>query len=130
MTEVFDIFMDETRNFKESVRKDILGMLSLYEASFLLLEGETILEETRDFTSKHLQEFVKNNKEENYLSILVGHALEVPLHWRVPRVEARWFTDLCRNNKKYVDPTFLELAILDFNIVQSTHQQELKDLYR
>ncbi|XP_024026151.1 myrcene synthase, chloroplastic [Morus notabilis] len=128
--EVFDIFMDETRNFKESLRNDILGMLSLYEASFLLLEGETILEETRDFTSKNLQEYVKNNKEENYLSILVGHALEVPLHWRVPRVEARWFIDLCRNNKKYMDPTSLELAILDFNIVQSTHQQELKDLYR
>lgn len=130
LTEIFDVFKDETRKFKESLSNDIKGVLSLYEASFLLIPGETILEEARDFTSKHLKDFVNNNKEDNYLSTLVGHALEVPVHWRVPRVEARWFIDLCRNKHIDLNPTFLELAILDFNIVQSTHQQELKELYR
>lgn len=130
MTEIFDVFKDETRKFKESLSNDIQGILSLYEASFLLIPGETILEEARNFTSKHLKDFVSNNKEENYLSTLVGHALEVPVQWRVPRVEARWFIDLCRNKHIDLNPIFLELAILDFNIVQSTHQQELKELYR
>ena len=130
LTEIFDVFKDETRKFKESPSNDIQGILSLYEASFLLIPGETILEEARDFTSKHLKDFFNNNKEENYLYTLVGHALEVPVHWRVPRVEARWFIDLCRNKRTDLNPTFLELAILDFNIVQSTHQQELKELYR
>lgn len=128
--EIFDVFKDETRKFKESLSNDIKGILSLYEASFLLIPGETILEEARDFTLKHLKDFVNNNKEENYLYTLVGHALEVPVHWRVPRVEARWFIDLCRNKRTDLNPTFLELAILDFNIVQSTHLQELKELYK
>ena len=136
VVEVFNIFKDnETNNFMESISSDIVGLLSLYEASFLMIKGEKILEQAREFSSKNLQQFVKvkANKEETNgnLSILVGHALEVPLHWRVPRLEARWFIDLCREQKRDdIDPTFLELAILDFNLVQSKHLEELKELYR
>ena len=107
-----------------------MGMLALYEASFHLVKGETILEEARDFTTENLQNFIKNNKDRNYLSEIVSHALEVPLHWRAPRLEARWFIDLCRTMRNDKDTTLLDLAMLDFNSVQSIHQEELKDLSR
>ena len=95
MAEIFNVFNDDSGKFKESIGNDVKGLLSLYESSFLLMHGENILDEAREFTSKHLQEFAKQNEDESYLSKLVGHALKVPLHWRVPRLEARWFIDLC-----------------------------------
>ena len=103
-------------------------MLSLYEASFYLFKGETILEEARDFTTKHLEEYMRNNKDQSVdddLVILVEHALELPLHWRMLRLEARWFIDVY-GRKHDMNPIFLELAKLDFNRVQSIYQEDLK----
>ena len=48
---MFDKFKDERGDdFQTGLSGDIKGMLSLYEASFLLKENETILEEAKDFT--------------------------------------------------------------------------------
>ena len=104
-------------------------MLYLYEASYLSTSGESILDEARDFTTKHLQEYLKNNTDDNNLAILVSHALELPLHWRMLRLEARWFIDVYEktNNKS---TSLLEFAKLDFNMVQAIHQEDLKDMSR
>ena len=77
-------------NFDQCKAVNVEGMLSLYEASFYSFEDETILDEARDFTSKFLKEYVSKNRGD-YLSLLSSHALELPLHWRVPRWEAQWF---------------------------------------
>nr|QNV48477.1 linalool synthase [Ficus carica] len=127
--EVFNAFKDEAGRFKACICDDAMGMLSLYEASFHLVHGETILEEAREFSTKNLREFISQNKDENHLSKLIVHALEIPLHWRAPRLEARWFIDLCKRSHD-VDSTLLDLAKLDFNLVQSIHQEELKELSR
>jgi (-)-alpha-terpineol synthase len=124
ITELFRSFKDELGNFKAHLCEDIKGMLYLYEASYLLVEGENILEHARDFTTKHLEEFAKRNKDQ-YLSILVSHALELPLHWRMPRMEVRWFIDIYERSE-IMNPILLELAKLDFNMVQATHQEDLK----
>nr|QHU78622.1 linalool synthase [Albizia julibrissin] len=123
-SEVLTCFQDEIGNFDF---RDIKGMLSLYEASFLSMEGETILDEARDFCSIYLKKFVKENKDsDEILSVMISHALELPLHWRIPRLEAPWFIDLYHRSN-HVSPALLkELARLDFNIVQATHQQDLK----
>uniref|UniRef100_A0A2N9GH73 Terpene synthase N-terminal domain-containing protein n=1 Tax=Fagus sylvatica TaxID=28930 RepID=A0A2N9GH73_FAGSY len=126
--EVFNHFKDERGNFKACLCEDMKGMLSLYEASFLSIEGENILEETRDFSTKHLEENVKQNKDQN-LSTIVSHSLELPLHWRMPRLESRWFIDVYRRGEG-MNPILLELAELDFNMVQATHQEDLKQVSR
>ena len=74
---------------------------------------ENILEEAREFSKKHLQEFINQNKDQN-LSIIVSHALELPLHWRISRVEARWFIDVYRSRED-MNPILLELAKLDLD---------------
>lgn len=105
-------------------------MLSLYEASFHSIEGEGLLEEARDFTTKFLEENVKSNEDQNgMLSFLVNHALELPLHWRMPRLESRWFIAVYEKRQE-MNPSLLELAKLDFNIVQATHQEDLKHVSR
>ncbi|KAJ7950507.1 Myrcene synthase, chloroplastic [Quillaja saponaria] len=116
-TEVFNSFHNENNNIKE--------MLSLYEASYLSIEGETILDEAKDFTRKYLKEFVLNINEDDYMSLLVRHALEIPLHWRMHRLEAWWFIDIYERFPN-ANPFLLDLAKLDFNIIQATHQEDLK----
>ncbi|XP_075653682.1 terpene synthase 10-like [Castanea sativa] len=125
--EVFGSFMDELGEFKAYLYEDTKGMLYLYEASYLSIEGENVLEHARDFTTKHLEEFVKRNKDQ-YLSRVVSHALELPLDWRMPRLEARWwFIDIYERSDD-MNPTLLELAKLDFNMVQATYQDDLRHI--
>ena len=123
---IFSSFKDELGNFKSHICEDTKGMVYLYEASYLLVEGENVLEHARDFTTKHLGEFIKRNKDQ-HLSILVSHSLKIPLHWRMPRLEARWFIDIYARSEG-MNPTLLELAKLDFNMVQATHQEDLRDV--
>ncbi|KAG7981062.1 hypothetical protein I3843_05G212900 [Carya illinoinensis] len=123
--EIFSSLMNEKGNFKEYLCDDIEGMLALYEASFLLIEGESIMEEAREFATKHLKEYVNKTNDQN-LCARVNHALELPLHWRMPRLEARWFIDVYKSRED-MNSILLELAELDFNMVQAVHQEDLKE---
>ncbi|XP_058207561.1 terpene synthase 10-like isoform X1 [Rhododendron vialii] len=127
--DVFENFMDETGHFKASLCEDIRGMLYLYEASFLSFSGESIMEEAKDFATKNLEQYLKRKDIDQVLASLVSHALELPLHWRLPRLEARWFIDMCERRPN-MNPTLLQLAKLDFNMVQATHQEDLKHASR
>ncbi|KAH1091898.1 hypothetical protein J1N35_019155 [Gossypium stocksii] len=122
--EVFSGFMDEMGNFKSSLCEDCKGLLNLYEASYLSMEDESILETARHFAAKQLQQYLKQKKLDEYVRMLVEHALELPLHWRVSRLEARWFIDVYEKREKR-NPILLELAKLDFNIVQAVYQDDL-----
>ena len=128
ITEVFNSFTDQRGSFKACLCEDTKSMLSLYEASFLSIENENILEEAREFSTKHLEEYVMQNKDTN-LSALVSHSLELPLHRRMLRLEQRWFIDIYRSRED-MNPILLELAELDFNMVQAVYQEELKQLSR
>ncbi|MBA0729978.1 hypothetical protein Golax_022470 [Gossypium laxum] len=90
--------MDDVGNIKSSLNQDFKGLLNLYE---------------------------KENNDHQYLSMLVDHALELPLHWRMPRLEARWFIAEYEKSKDK-NPIILDLAILDYNKVQSIHQEDLR----
>ncbi|KAL6987008.1 lysase [Sarracenia purpurea var. burkii] len=129
--EVFKNLKDETLNFKACNFEDIKGLLQLYEASYLSFEGESILEEARDFSTKILKHSLKIKKDidDEDLVVLVRHALELPLHWRMPRLEARWFIDVYKRRPD-MNHTILQLAQLDFNMVQAIHQEDLKHMSR
>ncbi|KAK0579886.1 hypothetical protein LWI29_033110 [Acer saccharum] len=125
--EVFNSFIDgKMGNFKVCFCEDTKAMLSLHEASYYGLEGESIMEEAWQFTTKHLKNLESTYMDSN-LAMEVKHALELPLHWRALRIEARWFIDIYERRKD-MNEILLEFAKLDFNIVQGIYQQELKDL--
>nr|1N1B_A Chain A, (+)-bornyl diphosphate synthase [Salvia officinalis]1N1B_B Chain B, (+)-bornyl diphosphate synthase [Salvia officinalis]1N1Z_A Chain A, (+)-bornyl diphosphate synthase [Salvia officinalis]1N1Z_B Chain B, (+)-bornyl diphosphate synthase [Salvia officinalis]1N20_A Chain A, (+)-bornyl diphosphate synthase [Salvia officinalis]1N20_B Chain B, (+)-bornyl diphosphate synthase [Salvia officinalis]1N21_A Chain A, (+)-bornyl diphosphate synthase [Salvia officinalis]1N22_A Chain A, (+)-born len=130
--DVFNCFKNEKGiDFKASLAQDTKGMLQLYEASFLLRKGEDTLELAREFATKCLQKKLDeggNEIDENLL-LWIRHSLDLPLHWRIQSVEARWFIDAYARRPD-MNPLIFELAKLNFNIIQATHQQELKDLSR
>jgi hypothetical protein len=116
--------------FKDSIRTDVAGLLSLYEASYLGVPGEDhVLEEAKNFSSKHLKSLMLETIKDEVLAKQVKQSLEVPRHWKMPRIEARDFIDIySSDNTRNLD--LLELAKLDYNLVQSQHQRELKELAR
>ncbi|OMO99925.1 hypothetical protein COLO4_13037 [Corchorus olitorius] len=63
------------------------------------------------------------------LSEQVSHALELPLHRRALRMEARWYIE-AYSKKTSANLQLLELAKLDFNMVQSKLQEDLQDMSR
>ncbi|XP_010267843.1 PREDICTED: alpha-terpineol synthase, chloroplastic-like [Nelumbo nucifera] len=125
--DVFNEFIDEKGKFKESLSQDVQGLLSLYEASYLGAEGESILDEAREFTKGHLKHLKEN--VDSRLAKQLSHALEIPLQWRMLRPENRWFIEVYEEQED-MDPTVLELAKLDFNMVQAVHQRDLRTASR
>ena len=102
-------------------------MLSLFEASHLAYEGESILNEAKSFASLRLKdskEFVGSNMSEP-----ITHAVELPYHYRMQRLEARWHIEAYakRSDKNQV---LLELAKLDFNMMQPKLQSEVQEVSR
>ncbi|KAK6124001.1 hypothetical protein DH2020_042249 [Rehmannia glutinosa] len=127
--EVFSSFMDEAGNFKSGIAGDVKGILFLYEASFLSLEDERILDLAKDFLIHHLTERLHQITDESSLAEQIRHALELPLHRRVQKIEAKWFINVYETR---FDANFilLELAKLDFNMVQAKYQDEIKHVSR
>ncbi|KAL4193784.1 hypothetical protein AMTRI_Chr06g178610 [Amborella trichopoda] len=111
----FKKFTLKEGKFNPCLIEDVRGMLCLYEASHLGTPREDILNEALNFTSKHLKG-VMEDLEPN-LAREIRSALELPLHRRVNR--------LMDNNK-----VLLELAKLDFNMVQLLYQREINDILR
>ncbi|KAL3754483.1 hypothetical protein ACJRO7_001681 [Eucalyptus globulus] len=126
--DVFQRFMSKMGTFNESLHEDVKGLLGLYEASFHGLEGETILDEGWKFASKHLKDLNLNEVPTNIASN-VSHALDMPIHWRPNRLEARWFMDMYGKQQDMI-PSLLRLAKIDFNLVQSIHRKEVSNLAR
>ncbi|XP_077243409.1 (3S,6E)-nerolidol synthase 1-like [Tasmannia lanceolata] len=125
--DVFKNFKDEEGTFGQYVGKDIRGMMGLYEALHLRIDGEDILDEAYDFTFKHLK--ASMTVMEPDLADLVRHTLEHPFHMTLPRFNANYYLkDYQGDNGR--TGVLQELAKLDFNIVQSLHQGELRAILR
>ncbi|XP_010528838.1 PREDICTED: tricyclene synthase, chloroplastic-like [Tarenaya hassleriana] len=123
----------EYETFVDGSDSGVKGLLSLYEASYLSTKSDTKLKEIRSYSMKRLRDFFieseKNNERESYNNEMVFRSLEMPYHWRTPRLEARWYMDVYEKTKD-LNPLLLEFAKLDFNITQASHQESLKDVFR
>ncbi|KAK8617436.1 hypothetical protein V6N13_080352 [Hibiscus sabdariffa] len=130
--------MDIERALQKFVSSDD-GEHSLHEAAlrFRLLrqhgyeisQGDDLMEEALAFSRMHLMDLHGVRNLENGFLEQVTHALELPRHRRMRRLEARWYIE-AYSRKATAKPTLLELAKLDFNMVQSTLQEDLKDMTR
>ncbi|KAG9455080.1 hypothetical protein H6P81_007984 [Aristolochia fimbriata] len=131
---VFEKYKDEHgKKFKESITQDVKGLLSLYEAAFLGIRGEDILDEAIAFTTQHLRSCLATNSTlDPLLAKQIERVLEIPTHKRLPRLNARYFISFYEESEgktsKVAMRTLLEYAKLDFNLVQALHQREIKEI--
>ncbi|KAI3892507.1 hypothetical protein MKX03_018068 [Papaver bracteatum] len=127
--DIFKSFI-ENSNAKKGKVKDVEGLLSLYEASFYAYEGEKLLHEAQKVTSKHLKNYLKERIDDKssmsiFLEEEIAHSLELPLLWRLPRMEVLRYINMYEMNQD-MHTSLLEFAKLDFNMVQATYHEELK----
>nr|UYW66143.1 trans-beta-caryophyllene synthase [Salvia fruticosa] len=125
--DVFSKFVDEEGNFRESIRNDVEGILSLYEASNYAVHGEEIPEKAFEFCSSHLVSLITNIN--NSLSTRVKDALKIPIRKSLNRLGAKKFISMYEEDDSH-NQKLLNFAKLDFNLVQKIHQKELSHLTR
>ncbi|KAK5834297.1 hypothetical protein PVK06_018174 [Gossypium arboreum] len=125
--EVFNKFKDEQGNFKSSVTSDVRGLLELYEASYMRVHGEDILDEAISFTTNHLSLVVASL--DYPLSEQVSHALKQSIRRGLPRVEARHYLSVYQDIESH-NKSLLEFAKIDFNMLQLLHRKEISEICR
>ncbi|KAG6512649.1 hypothetical protein ZIOFF_030774 [Zingiber officinale] len=123
--DIFNKFKDNNGSFISSLNGDAKGLLSLYNVSYLGTHGEIILDEAKSFTKPQLVSLL--SELEPSLAAQVSLFLELPLCRRNKILLARKYIliyqeDAMRNN------VILELAKLNFNLLQSLYQEELKKI--
>ncbi|KAK5786685.1 hypothetical protein PVK06_041325 [Gossypium arboreum] len=125
--DTFYKFKDDEGNFDKSLTSDVKGLLELYEAAHLHVHGEDILEEALGFTTTHLDLAKAAGTIEFPLSVLVSRARDRPICKCLPRLEARRFIVIYKDDGSH-DKTLLKFAELDFNLLQNLHKEELSKI--
>ncbi|KAI4331817.1 hypothetical protein L6164_016772 [Bauhinia variegata] len=112
---------------KKTLEGSVKDILEILECSHLAVEGENVLEKAKTLALSSL-----NCASERMCGDLleeVVHAVELPSHWRVQWFDIKWYINHYQK-QHHMDATLLNLAKLNFNIVQAKHQDEVKELSR
>ncbi|XVE95329.1 hypothetical protein REPUB_Repub02eG0087400 [Reevesia pubescens] len=125
--EAFNKFKDEKGNFKSSLTSDVRGLLELYEASYMRVHGDDILDEAISFATTHLT--LAAATLDYPLSEQVAHALKQSIRRGLSRVEARQYINIYQDLKSH-NKALLEFAKTDFNFLQLLHRKELSEICR
>ncbi|CDP19906.1 unnamed protein product [Coffea canephora] len=120
-SDMFLGFVNEAGKFKASIASNVEALVELFEASNLGSEGENILNEANLYSIRSLEPY--------FAASSCNQALSLPLHWT-----AEWYNIkkriLAYEQEDKINPKLVELAKLNFNIVQAAHQKDLKEISR
>jgi hypothetical protein len=122
---VFKNFQGKDGCFKKDITNDLEGLLSLYNAAYLLVHNEPELEEAMSFARHHLESW--SGSLNSPLDEQVKRALHIPLARTFRRVETLNYFSEYKEEKDY-NPVLLELAKLDFTLLRHVQLRELKDI--
>nr|XP_043607603.1 (E)-beta-farnesene synthase-like [Erigeron canadensis] len=130
-SDIFNNYKSETGCFMDCIKDDVGGMLSLYEAAYMRVEGEQVLDDALEFTKYHLGNIVKNhmcNIDASDLETQIIHqALQQPLRKRLARLEALRYVPIYEQEDSH-NEDLLMFAKLDFNLLQELHRKELSQI--
>uniref|UniRef100_A0A0E0DCP0 Terpene synthase N-terminal domain-containing protein n=1 Tax=Oryza meridionalis TaxID=40149 RepID=A0A0E0DCP0_9ORYZ len=123
--DVFNKFKADDGKFIDEVANEPRDLLSLYNAADLLVHDEPELEEAISFSRYHLKTMMQHNDLKQPLFDQVSRALHLPLPRTYKRVETLHYFLEYGQEEGHI-PILLDLAKLDFNILQRVHLKELK----
>ncbi|KAI7731349.1 hypothetical protein M8C21_000473 [Ambrosia artemisiifolia] len=128
--EIFNKYKKNDGTFKDSLASNVEGMLDLYEATYMRVLGEVILDDALAFSKSQLDKITKDPLQWNCslsLSKHIKEALERPIWKRLPRLEVLRYIPFYEQEDSH-NESLLRLAKLEFNRLQSLHQRELSQL--
>ena len=99
----------------------------MYEASYLKVHGEKILEDALEFSTRHLMSL--SRQVSSVLAKKINHALKRPIHRCIPRLEAKYQIYFYESEPSH-DVILHKFAKLDFYLLQLLHKEELQKLTR
>ncbi|TVU50445.1 hypothetical protein EJB05_01816, partial [Eragrostis curvula] len=120
-----DVFLNFQDGYGNFIYTDIRSLLSLYNAAYLRTHGEALLDKAISFTRRCLQ--CRLEHLESPLAEEVSSALDTPLFRRAGIYEARNYIPIYGKEATH-NETVLELAKLNFNLLQLLYCNELNDL--
>ncbi|MCD7460819.1 hypothetical protein HAX54_044498 [Datura stramonium] len=131
---IFSKFQDENGKLKEFLASDVLGLLSLYEASHV--RTHEIFSKFQDGNGK-LKESLASDVlgllslyEASHVRTHGGDILEDALAFSTtPRVETRFFISSIYEKHETKNDVLLQFAKLNFNLLQMLHKQEFTKIY-
>ncbi|XP_027102632.2 alpha-farnesene synthase-like isoform X1 [Coffea arabica] len=126
--DMFLDFVDGADKFIPSPKVSIKGLLELLQASNLGGEGEDLLTEAGLFSIENLSGFGASS--DNMLAKQVYEAISLPMQWRVEWYNVKKHVQAHEKNHESTKSKLIELAKLNFNLVQSSHQEDLKEVSR
>ncbi|KAF8409452.1 hypothetical protein HHK36_005528 [Tetracentron sinense] len=124
--DVFNNFKDKEGKFKLPLSEDITGMMGLYEASHLAVNGEHILDEANDFARKSLNASMMRLSDPD-LAKNVWNTLDNPYHKSLARFNTKYYINNFKGRYGW-SQVLQEFAKMDFNMVQHLHQRELVEI--
>ncbi|CAO2200092.1 unnamed protein product [Urochloa humidicola] len=127
--DVFNKFRGDDGTFSDELANDPKTLLSFFNAVNLFIHGEPELDEAISFARRHLESISQKGAVKAPLADQIKRSLHIPL----PRIHRR--VEMVSYIPEYDkedghNPILLELAKLDFNILQRVHQKELKEISR
>ncbi|XP_015691829.2 (-)-germacrene D synthase-like isoform X2 [Oryza brachyantha] len=123
--DIFESFVDSNGDFKETLRRDVDALLNLYEAAHLGYCEEDLLKSAVVFTTGCLTAMAGTGQLPRHTVEKVDHALTSPTMRRMKRLEAKLYISIYENDEDS-NHDILELAKLDFHILQQMHRDEAR----
>ncbi|CAL9220828.1 unnamed protein product [Arabidopsis halleri] len=127
--DAFDRFRGEDGRFKESLARDVRGMLQLFQVSHLGTPSEGIMDEALSFTRSHLESWAGGNisSDSPHLFKHIQNSLYIPRYCNIEVLVAREYISYYEQEGGH-DEILLKFAKLNFNFCQFHYIQELKIL--
>ncbi|KAF8698823.1 hypothetical protein HU200_035082 [Digitaria exilis] len=126
-SDVFGGFTDNQGNLKDTLHADVRSLLALYKAAHLGTQKEQFLIKAQKQTKSLLTSSMVDHLERPLVDI-VQHALQTPSFRRMKRLEARLYIPLYEEDKEECNELVLELAKINFYLLQRIHREELVEI--
>ncbi|XP_010547053.1 PREDICTED: S-(+)-linalool synthase, chloroplastic-like [Tarenaya hassleriana] len=125
----FDVIRDKDGGFKDELQNDIKGLLELFEASQLSIEGEEMLDNAREFAVNRLKELCLTTETGQRQVIL--DILDRPLHKTLSRLTNKRFISMSNiGGEKEWWQSLQSVAEIDFKTLKSLHQEEISQTFK
>nr|WBO26428.1 beta-pinene synthase [Taiwania cryptomerioides] len=120
-------------NSSTQSQEEIKSIMNLFRASLIAFPKEKVMDEAKSFSTLYLKQALQKIDNSN-LSREIKFNLEYEWHTNVPRLEARNYIEIYGDDNSWAKMTIngkvLELAKVDFNMMQCMQQRELQTLSR